>query len=717
MSLLHYPQFEQLIIPYQDLGRLGFTQFALTLAKKEDNYMKTCKRMVALLWLLMIFSLCSCGIKDNTGIIKNLLKNDALVADYSDPANMNNYLRGMSGYTGRPTFVFDGQDVYFEDAANYYTLKEGDDFVTYLPRQVTPYTTLDEIESVIHGIIVNGVLYNEEQNTIYSANKDDEMTAWQIVVENDDALYVVSNILPYAGNFYFTLNGILYRCKGEALEHVGTADKVEIFQTEKVEQVFNETDVYRFGIFSDTVVVIGDDDQIWTIDLSSNEAVCIFEGNDFYDGGCCVDNGYIYYVVDCNEGGKGSLERIKFDGTGRETELLTINDDVLMDYIFNASGGNLYFLQYSKLNDEYFLCTAPLSNLSVQTTLAHGIGHGIDGWISELYPNGEWVYYATEDMGFWRAKTDGTLVEKIQEFNIENKSENMDLFSIGVAAKASDFAFEQYELLPGSDPNMVGGYCGAELEGKNASWKLEDGILTISGRGDMQDLNSCDDQPWANVRFDVTSIIVEEGITSIGNKCFRNLSNVTDVSLPTSLVRIGKDAFLFTSLEQIHLPDNLEVIEEGAVSNLTSLTGELFLPNSITEIGRAAFYGCSGLTGTLKLPASLTTLGEMAFKDCSGFTGELMIPSGVEAVAQGAFSSCYHLSGTLTLSEGVKIVEQNAFYGCSQIETINLPSTVERIKSTSFSQCSSVQSVLCHGSLDSISYRNLPRGIRIEYVD
>lgn len=671
------------------------------------------------LLILMIFSLCSCGIKDDTGIIKNLVKSDALAPDYSDSVNMNNYLRGMRGYTGRPTFVFDGQNVYFEDVANYYMLKDGDDFVTYLPRQVTRYATLDVVRSVIHGIIIEGALYNGEQSTAYSANKDDEITAWQMAVkkENDDTLYVVNSILPYADNFYFIYDGALYRCKGEQLEYVGSRDEGELFQTESAEQVFDEIDVRQFGIFSDTVVVIGGNDQIWTIDLSSNEAVCVFEGNDFYTGGCCVDDGYVYYVVECDEAGKGSLERIKLDGTGRETDLLTINDDVLMDYVFNASDGNLYFLQYSKLNDEYFLCMAPLSNLSDQTTLAHGIGHGIDEWVSELYPNGEWIYYATKDMGFWRARTDGTLVEKIQEYNSENKSENMDMQSVDVTAKVSDFVFEQYELSPGINPNMVGGYCGAELEGENASWKLEDGILTISGHGKMLDLNSYDDQPWANVRFDVTSIIVEEGITSIGDECFRNLSNVTSVSLPTSLVCIGKDAFLYTSLEQINLPNNLEKIGEWAFTNLTSLTGELFLPDSITEIGEAAFYGCSGLTGVLKLPASLTTIGEMAFQDCSGFTGELTIPSGVEVVSQGAFAHCYQLSGTLTLPEGIRIIEQNAFNQCFQIETINLPSTIERIESRAFDDCSSVQRILCHGSLDTISRRNLPYGIKIEYID
>lgn len=161
----------------------------------------------------------------------------------------------------------------------------------------------------------------------------------------------------------------------------------------------------------------------------------------------------------------------------------------------------------------------------------------------------------------------------------------------------------------------------------------------------------------------------------------------------------------------------LEYIDEDAFSNLTSLTGELVLPDGITEIGEGAFYGCSGFTGELSLPDSLCSIGEMAFKDCSGFTGALTIPGGVTTISQDAFANCSQLSGTLTLSEGVKYVEQNAFTGCSKIECIDIPSTMEKVESTSFNECPSVQRIVCHGSLDTISRRYLPYGIKIEYVD
>ena len=179
-----------------------------------------------------------------------------------------------------------------------------------------------------------------------------------------------------------------------------------------------------------------------------------------------------------------------------------------------------------------------------------------------LMENGFITGHRTRDFGERRRM--GHSLKKIQEFNNENTGENVKQLTVDVEEQVSDFVFERYELSPSGNPSAVGGYCGAEPEGKNASWKLENGVLTISGSGDMLDLDSYDSQPWANVRFDITSIVVADGITSIGDECFRNLSNVTQVTLPDSLARIGRDAFLFTSLEEISFPSSLTYIGESA---------------------------------------------------------------------------------------------------------------------------------------------------------
>lgn len=110
-------------------------------------------------------------------------------------------------------------------------------------------------------------------------------------------------------------------------------------------------------------------------------------------------------------------------------------------------------------------------------------------------------------------------------------------------------------------------------------------------------------------------------------------------------------------------------------SNLTSLT----LPNTLIKIGNSAFYGCSGMTGTLSIPNSVTYIGSEAFKNCSGFTGPLSIPSSVEFIGYEAFRGCTGFN-SLTLSEGVKVIREGVFKGCTGFSgTLSIPSSVNII--------------------------------------
>lgn len=132
--------------------------------------------------------------------------------------------------------------------------------------------------------------------------------------------------------------------------------------------------------------------------------------------------------------------------------------------------------------------------------------------------------------------------------------------------------------------------------GNNALWKLEDGVLTIYGKGKMWDYSfGSDDIPWNSEYLNITKVVVEEGITHIGNDCFALYSNITSVEFPNSLISIGDDAFWGCSgLEKITLPKNLTSIGYntfGSCENISKIT----LPESLTSIGGYAFIGC-GLT-------------------------------------------------------------------------------------------------------------------------
>ncbi len=136
----------------------------------------------------------------------------------------------------------------------------------------------------------------------------------------------------------------------------------------------------------------------------------------------------------------------------------------------------------------------------------------------------------------------------------------------------------------------------------------------------------------------------------IGDYAFKNCSDLTSLTLPSSVTRIGDYAFY-------------------NCSGLTSLT----LPSSVTRIGDYAFYNCSGLT-SLTLPSSVTSIGEFAFRYCSGLTS-LTIPSGVTSIGMSAFEYCSSLT-SLTLPSSVNEIGIYAFHGCSGLTSLTLPSSV-----------------------------------------
>ena len=98
------------------------------------------------------------------------------------------------------------------------------------------------------------------------------------------------------------------------------------------------------------------------------------------------------------------------------------------------------------------------------------------------------------------------------------------------------------------------GNCGDS--GSNVTWLLDDnGTLTISGSGKIEDYRSDIDQPWYSNRSDITSVVIEPGVTSIGSLAFYECSNLTSITIPSGLTSIGEQAFgNCTGLTSITIP-------------------------------------------------------------------------------------------------------------------------------------------------------------------
>ena len=212
---------------------------------------------------------------------------------------------------------------------------------------------------------------------------------------------------------------------------------------------------------------------------------------------------------------------------------------------------------------------------------------------------------------------------------------------------------------------------------------------------------------------DVKKIVIEDGVTSIGDYAFRGCSSLTSITLPDSVTSIGDCAFVFcvglssitlpdsvtsigdsafkncSSLTSITIPDRVTSIEPYAFDNCSSLTS-ITIPNSVTSIGASAFYNCRSLT-SITIPDRVTSIESRAFTGCSSLTS-ITIPDSVTSIGYATFTGCSSLT-SITIPDSVTSIGYATFAGCSSLTSITIPDSVTSIGESAFSNCSSLQTI------------------------
>jgi len=204
-------------------------------------------------------------------------------------------------------------------------------------------------------------------------------------------------------------------------------------------------------------------------------------------------------------------------------------------------------------------------------------------------------------------------------------------------------------ITPTGDPEITSSPAHFGFCGENASWKLtNNGLLTISGAGDMYDYSSQSLAPWTEFRLEIKTVTIS-GITNIGNHAFYNCSNLSSITIPNSVTSIGAYAFYgCSSLSSIKIPNRVTSIGLSTFSNCSGLTS-ITIPNSVTLIDAYAFYGCSSLS-SITIPNRVTSIGFSAFSNCSGLTS-ITIPNSVTFIAAIAFEFCSNLKTIYSYSD------------------------------------------------------------------
>ena len=159
---------------------------------------------------------------------------------------------------------------------------------------------------------------------------------------------------------------------------------------------------------------------------------------------------------------------------------------------------------------------------------------------------------------------------------------------------------------------------GANINYAGITWTYNNGTLTISGTGDVEDYNNSS-APWYDHRYDTTKIVISNGVTGIGEGAFCYFTELTSVSLPGSLKSIGAYAFRgCSSLKSVVIPDSVTSIGEGAFYRCTALTTAT-VSNSVSRISYGTFMSCENLI-SVTIPNSVKSIGEKAFYNCGSLT-------------------------------------------------------------------------------------------------
>jgi len=236
-------------------------------------------------------------------------------------------------------------------------------------------------------------------------------------------------------------------------------------------------------------------------------------------------------------------------------------------------------------------------------------------------------------------------------------------------------------------------------------WSLSGGTLTISGNGAMPNY-TWNTVPWYSYKSSITSVVIGNGVTSIGDNAFSECYYLTSIAVPNSVTYIGNNAFSDCSyLTSIAIPNSLTYIGNNAFAFCYSLYfPNLILPNSVTYIGRYAFLECGGLK-SITIPNSVTAINDGTFDQCFGLK-YLDIPSSVTSIGNWAFHDCGLLS--ITIPSSVTSIGNFAFEGSWHLTSITIPSSLTTIGDNAFA---------CDNLTEFINYATSPQTINANVFD
>ncbi len=279
-----------------------------------------------------------------------------------------------------------------------------------------------------------------------------------------------------------------------------------------------------------------------------------------------------------------------------------------------------------------------------------------------------------------------------------NKSVHWGRVLSKAEVESANFVVTRYpeNYVPSDSPEADEVSANGDVTANNVKWSLtKAGKLTISGSGAIPDYTNDNPAPWHEYKDSITTIIIDDGITSIGNYAFDS-SKALSVYIPDGITKIGDKAFNSSGLIAVTIPSTVTSIGNDAFhscANLTSVT----VTEGLEDIGEQAFRGCISLA-YIDFPGSIKKIGTGAFMSCSKMT-QVRFMHGTEDVEIGdnLFTQCWNLK-SFTLPKTANRISSGMFQSCTSLSELYIPKSVKEIGELPFASCTNLNTIYFGGT-------------------
>ncbi|MDE6697493.1 MAG: leucine-rich repeat domain-containing protein, partial [Muribaculaceae bacterium] len=186
--------------------------------------------------------------------------------------------------------------------------------------------------------------------------------------------------------------------------------------------------------------------------------------------------------------------------------------------------------------------------------------------------------------------------------------------------------------------------------------------------------------------INLRSVVIPNSVTKIGKEAFYDCSGLTSMVIPNSVTSIGKDAFKNCYLKKAAYPNT---IANPFCSDERTYISDYDPETAFAEDGwiwdsekSAVYFAPANLEGEYTLPESVILIGESAFDSCNYLTS-IKMGNSVKEISDYAFYNCTGL-GSVELPNSVTKIGKEAFYNCTRLDSVELPNSVKEIGEYAF---------------------------------